>query len=88
MVCTFPLGFSSSIFEQQKWSFWGWSLAGAELGVITAMDAVTPPPLSRFNSPKHECLHLTKQRISFNFGTWVHKRDHILLSSLFLGDAD
>jgi hypothetical protein len=25
-----------------------------ELGVITAMDAVAPPPLSRFNSPKDE----------------------------------
>lgn len=27
-----------------------------ELGVITAIDVVVPPPISRFNAPKHECL--------------------------------
>lgn len=30
------------------------SLSCIELGVITAMDAVAPPPLSRFNAPKYE----------------------------------
>ena len=38
------------------------------LGVITAVDVVALPPISRFNAPKHGCLYLTKQRIFRYYG--------------------
>ena len=48
------------------------------VGVITAIDVVAFPPISRFNAPKQECLYLTKQRISRYSRIWVHKGDHRL----------
>jgi hypothetical protein len=69
MVCAPSL---FSVFFQEKWP-----VAGAcYVGVITAVDVVALPPVSRFNAPKHERLYLTKQRISRYIWIWVHKGDY------------
>jgi hypothetical protein len=43
--------FDLSSFLRRRW-FWRRSLSCIELGVITAIEVVAPPALSRFNSPK------------------------------------
>jgi hypothetical protein len=45
----------SSLVLSFPWRQWLWeSLLCIELGVITAIEVVAPPPLSRFNSPKDD----------------------------------
>jgi hypothetical protein len=70
MVCA-PSSFSD--FFQEKWPVAGMYY----VGVITTIDVVALPPVSRFNAPKHERLYLTKQRISRYIWIWVHKGDYI-----------
>jgi hypothetical protein len=61
-----------SVFFQEKWPV----ASACYVGVITAVDVVALPPVSRFNAPKDERLYPTKQRISRYIWIWVHKGDY------------
>jgi len=57
----------------RRWWSRGYTQSCIELGVITAMDAVAPPPLSRFNAPKDEVSVQSNSAFPFNDGSGFTK---------------
>jgi hypothetical protein len=64
--------FDLSSFLWRRW-LWRYSLSCIELGVITAIEVVAPPALSRFNSPKDGVSVQPNSTFPFNDGSGFTK---------------